>query len=132
MAKSMAQMIAEARARVEHLGPDQVAGEMAGGEVLLVDLREAGERAEHGMIPGAIHVPTGTLGSVADPSSPAHRPEFTTGRRIILHCASGVRSALAADAMAGLGFGNVAHLDGGIHAWETAGRPVEDAPSAPS
>lgn len=132
MAKSMAQMVADARARVEHLGPDQVAGEMAAGEVLLVDLREAAEREEDGVIPGAIHVPTGTLASVADPASPAHRAEFETGRRIILHCASGIRSALAADAMGGMGYGNVAHLDGGIHAWEAAGRPVEDAPSSPT
>ena len=132
MAKSMAQMIAEARARVENLGPDQVAGEMAGGKPLLVDLREEAERAEDGVIPGAIHVPTGALASVADPASPTHHPEFDPARRIILHCASGVRSALAANAMAGLGYGNVAHLDGGIHAWEAAGQPVESAPSASS
>jgi len=128
----MAQMIAEARSRVESLSPDQVAGEMEGGKALLVDLREEAERAEDGVIPGTIHVPTGALASVADLASPAHRPEFDPGRRIILHCASGVRSVLAADSMAGLGFENVAHLDGGIHAWEAAGRPVEDAPSAPS
>jgi rhodanese-related sulfurtransferase len=60
----------------------------------------------------------------ADSTSPAHRPEFDRERRIILHCASGGRSALAADTLQAMGFTNVAHLGGGFTAWQAAGRPV--------
>jgi rhodanese-related sulfurtransferase len=61
----------------------------------------------------------------ADPSSPYHRSEFDPGKRVILHCASGGRSALAAQTLKAMGYANVAHLDGGFKAWQAAGKPVE-------
>ena len=54
----------------------------------------------------------------ADPSSPYHRAEFDPARRTILFCASGGRSALAADALQTLGYTRVAHLEGGFKAWQ--------------
>ena len=124
MPKTAADLVAEAKARTETLAPDQVAREVAQGAVL-VDLREPGELAEQGKIPGAVHAPRGMLEFWADPTSPYHRPEFDPTQRVILHCASGGRSALAADTLKQLGYQNVAHLDGGITAWKAAGRPVE-------
>jgi rhodanese-related sulfurtransferase len=124
-AKTVAQLVAEAKQRVENLAPDQVAAEMAAGNVLLVDLREPNERVEHGLIPGAVHTPRGMLEFYADPTSPYHRAEFDPSRRVILHCASGGRSALAADSLRQLGYTNVAHLDGGFKAWKERGCPVE-------
>jgi rhodanese-related sulfurtransferase len=44
---------------------------------------------------------------------------------VILHCAGGGRSALAADTLQQMGYGNVAHLEGGFTAWKAAGQPVE-------
>ncbi len=129
MNMSAAEMVAKAKQRVENLTVDQVAREMESGEALLVDLREPGERAQHGAIPGAVPAPRGMLEFWADPTSSYHRPEFDPGRRVILHCASGGRSALAADTLRLLGYQNVAHLDGGINAWKEAGRPVEVAPA---
>jgi rhodanese-related sulfurtransferase len=63
----------------------------------------------------------------ADPASPYHREEFRPDRRVILHCASGGRSALAAAMLQELGYTDVAHLDGGINAWKEQGKPLEDA-----
>jgi rhodanese-related sulfurtransferase len=60
----------------------------------------------------------------ADPTSPYHRPEFDPARRTILYCASGGRSALAAETLTQLGYANVGHLDGGIKAWTSSGREV--------
>jgi rhodanese-related sulfurtransferase len=117
-------MVAAAKQCVDNLMVDQTAAELAGGEALLVDLREPEERAQHGVIPGAVHGPRGMLGFYADPTSPYHRLEFEPGRRVILHCASGGRSALAAAALQELGYGRVAHLDGGLMAWREAGLPV--------
>ena len=96
---------------------------MERGEAVLIDLREPEERAQNGAIPGAVHAPRGMLEFYADPTSPYHRPEFDPDRRVILHCASGGRSALAAAMLQQLGYARVAHLDGGLKAWKEARRP---------
>jgi len=124
MAKTAADMDKEAKSRVENLTPDQVAAELA-GDAVLIDVREPSEREQHGVIAGSVEAPRGMLEFWADASSPYHRPEFDPSRRIIVHCASGGRSALAADALQQMGYGNVAHLDGGLAAWKAAGQSVE-------
>jgi sulfur-carrier protein adenylyltransferase/sulfurtransferase len=86
---------------------------------ILVDVREQHE-FEEGHIPGAVHVPRGHLesrieGASADRSAP-----------IVLYCASGNRSALAADTLEGqLGYENVASMTGGITLWKDRGYDVE-------
>ncbi len=91
----------------------------------MVDIREPAEREKEGAIPGAIEAPRGMLEFWADPSSPYHREQLSPDRRIILHCAAGGRSALAAVTLQEMGYEHVAHLDGGIRAWKEAGKPVE-------
>jgi rhodanese-related sulfurtransferase len=103
MEKSAGDLVAEAKARVENLDPDAVEAELSSGNAVLVDLREFR----------------------ADPTSPYHQEPFERSRRIILHCASGGRSALGADSLQAMGYRDVAHLDGGIKAWKDAGKPVE-------
>ena len=124
--KAAAEMVAEAKGRVENLTPEQVAAEIEGGGVVLVDIREDDERQRDGAIPGAVRAPRGMLEFWADPTSPYHREEFDPARRTVLYCASGGRSALAADTLQGMGYGNVAHLDGGIKGWREGGHPVEE------
>jgi rhodanese-related sulfurtransferase len=125
MTRTAADMVAEAKSKVTNLTVDQVATELDAGDVLLVDLREPSELAERGRIPGSTWVPRGMLEFRADPTSPYHQDGFDPDRRVIVHCASGGRSALAAAALQEMGYTNVAHLDGGITAWAEAGRPVE-------
>jgi rhodanese-related sulfurtransferase len=120
-----AEMVAEAKQRVQNLTVAETADELESGDVLLVDIREPSERSEAGAISGAIEAPRGMLEFWADPTSPYHRDEFQPDRRVILHCASGGRSALAAAMLQDLGYKNVAHMDGGINAWKKQGRPVE-------
>jgi rhodanese-related sulfurtransferase len=122
--KSAAELVGEAKQHIENLTPDQVAAELATNQALLVDLREPNECAQSGSIPGAVHAPRGMLEFYADPASAYHRHEFDPGRRTILYCASGGRSALATQTLHQLGFANVAHLDGGLKAWATSGRAV--------
>ncbi len=121
--KTAFQLVAEAKATVENLDPDQVQAEVAAG-ALLVDVRDANELA-NGVIPGAVHASRGMLEFYADPASPYHKPELDPNRRVILHCASGGRSALAAATLRQLGYTDVAHLDGGFKAWLAAGKPVD-------
>jgi rhodanese-related sulfurtransferase len=122
--KKVTDLVAEAKARIENLDVDGVDKEQADG-VLLVDLREPAELIEAGRISGSVHVPRGMLEFRADPTSTYHQDGFDPERRIILHCATGGRSALAAAALQDMGYSNVAHLDGGFKAWAEAGRPIE-------
>jgi len=124
--KKASDLVAEAKSRIENLGVDDVAQEQADG-ALVVDIRDAPELEASGRIPGSVHVPRGMLEFRADPSSPYHQDGFDPDRRIILHCASGGRSALAAATMKDMGYTDVAHLDGGFRAWSEAGRPVESS-----
>jgi len=122
-AKTAAQLVQEAKAAIENLTPDQVEAELAAGGAVLVDVRDAPELA-NGVIPGSVHASRGMLEFHADPGSPYHKAELDPGKRVILHCASGGRSALAAQTLRVLGYGNVAHLEGGFKAWQAAGKPV--------
>lgn len=116
-------LVKEAKQKVENLTPDQVNDELSKGNVSLIDLREA-EELKEGKIAGSTHAPRGLLEFYADSSHPYHKPEFDKNKRIILHCASGGRSALAAATLKQMGYENVAHLDGGFKGWKEAGKPV--------
>ena len=116
--------VAEARVRVESLSPDDVARELLGGDALLIDLRESEERKRDGVIPGALHIPRGLLEFQADATGLQYRAELRPSRRIIVHCGTGSRSALAADLLQSMGYHNVAHLDGGFRAWAVAEHAV--------
>lgn len=124
MPKTVDDLVAEAKARIENLTPDQVAEEMERGAVV-VDVREGEELRQHGKIPGSVHVPRGFLEFRADPTSNFHNPALHPSKRIIVHCAGGLRSALAARSLQELGYENVGHLEGGFEAWVSAGHPVE-------
>jgi 2-methylaconitate isomerase len=78
-----------------------------------------------GKIPGAVHASRGMLEFHADPESPYFKDVFSPDRRLILYCASGGRSALAASRLQEMGFSNVAHMAGGIKAWKDASGSVE-------
>jgi rhodanese-related sulfurtransferase len=124
MQVSVSQLVANARAQIDNLNPEQMAREAADG-ALVVDIREASERDETGAIPGAVHVPRGLLEFKADASLPTHHPDLDPTRRTILYCASGGRSALAVLTLQLLGYTDVAHLDEGIGGWIAAGRSAE-------
>jgi rhodanese-related sulfurtransferase len=130
MAKTASEMVADAKQRIENLSVEQTAREREAGNPLLVDIREPDERARLGVIPGAVLAPRGMLEFWADATSSYHRPEFDANRRIILYCAGGGRSALAADTLKQMGYDNVAHLEGGFNAWKDAGQPVEAEPAS--
>lgn len=124
MAKSATDLVKEAKQQVENLTPDQVKQEVSNGATL-IDIREAEELGSSGKIAGSVHAPRGLLEFYADESLPYHKPAFNKENRIILHCASGGRSALAVKTLKEMGYENVAHLDGGIKAWKDAGYPTE-------
>lgn len=117
------ELVQTAKAEIETLSfEDAVNAE----NILLVDIRDVRELQREGRIPGAFHAPRGMLEFWIDPSSPYHKPELTTDKKLVLFCASAWRSALSAKAMQDMGMTNVAELDGGFKGWKERGGPVED------
>ena len=93
--------------------------------VLFVDIREAAELQREGQVPGAFHAPRGVLEFWVDPASAWHRPALLQpGQQLLLYCAVGWRSALAAQALQQMGVANVSHLGGGLVAWKAVGGPL--------
>ena len=93
-------------------------------DILLVDLRENGERAKHGTLPGALHAPYPGIDESLKPGGMLREVATATGRRIVFFCAFGERSAMAVAAARQAGLANTAHVSGGMDAWKKAGGPV--------
>ena len=94
-------------------------------DILLVDLREASERAKHGTLPGALHAPYPGIGESLKPGGMLREVATASGRRIVFFCAYGERSAMAVTAAKEAGLTHPAHIAGGIDAWKKAGGPVQ-------
>ena len=88
MSKTVAEMVGEARARVETVSPKDAAVEGVSDGVVFLDVREPVEWEHH--IEGAVQVPRGLLEFAADPASPKHKPELDPAGRVIVYCRSGV------------------------------------------
>jgi len=93
-------------------------------DILLVDLREASERAKHGTISGALHAPYPGIAESLTPGGMLREVAAATGRRVVFFCAFGERSAMAVAAAKNAGLANTAHIEGGIDAWKKVGGPV--------
>ncbi len=125
--KTVGQLVEEAKQRIENLTIDQLREELGRGDVQLLDIRDVRERQKLGFIPGSMHVPRGMLEFWLDPTSKYYSGKVDPEKRIIVYCAGGGRSALAADVLREMGFPNVAHFEPGFNAWAAAGQPVERA-----
>lgn len=130
--KTVGEMVAEAKTRIENVTLDQLQDEIRRGTTQVVDIRDVRERKKLGWIPGSIHVPRGMLEFWLDPTSPYYQAKVDPERRIVLHCAGGGRSALAADVLREMGFPDIAHLEAGFNGWAAAGLPVEREAPAPA
>ncbi|WP_111766084.1 rhodanese-like domain-containing protein [Nakamurella deserti] len=117
-------MISTARQQIPNLSVAEVARELEDGGITLVDLRDADELRRDGHIPQALHAPRGMLEFLADPESSYHLTGLDPQRRTVLYCGLGGQSALASVTMRALGYTDIAHLDGGMAAWQDEGRPV--------
>ena len=124
MSKTVATLVAEAKAQVESISPQEASAEVTCGGAVLLDVREPVEWEHH--IGGAVQVPRGLLEFAADPASPKHKPELDPAGRVIVYCRSGARASLACVTLKDMGFENVANLEGGFGAWQEAGLPVNE------
>jgi rhodanese-related sulfurtransferase len=125
MVKRAAEMVAEANAAVDTLEVEQAKQLVGRDDVVFVDVREGAELATQGKIPGAVHASRSHLEFYADPSAPSHKPELSSGKRLVVYCGSGARSALAAKTLKDMGIANVANMLGGFSAWQQNGGEIE-------
>ncbi len=122
--RHVSEMVKEAAGRINELTPSEVRELLAGQTCVLVDIRDVRERQREGFIEKALHVPRGMLEFWIDPESPYHKPVFEEDKHFIFYCASGWRSALAADTAQSMGLQPVSHMKGGYTAWLKAGGPI--------
>jgi rhodanese-related sulfurtransferase len=126
--RSVNDLLAAARGRLERLEP-AAAQQAAERGAIVVDTRCAEQRRETGVIPGSVHVPLSVLYWRLDPASGYEdRGLADPERQVILVCAHGYSSSLAAATLQDLGFGRATDIAGGFEAWQAAGLPVEAAP----
>jgi rhodanese-related sulfurtransferase len=118
-------MLAEARSRIVRHTP----ADAAAADALIVDLRSHDERERDGVVPGSVHVPLSVLEWPCDPSSGWANPHLD-GRPLILLCAQGYSSSLAAASIVELGRA-AGDVEGGFEAWRDCGLPVVPAPPRP-
>jgi rhodanese-related sulfurtransferase len=115
--KTYRDLVAEAKTRIREISPaESIALHNSADGTMFIDVREPNEW-NLGYIPGARHIPRGNLESNIERC--AERDQ-----RIVLYCASGNRTALAADTLQQMGYSNVQSLAGGFRGWVEAGGEV--------
>jgi rhodanese-related sulfurtransferase len=125
--QTIGDLLESARARLDRLDPQKAHQAMLDGATL-IDTRSADLRRETGVIPGSFHVPLSVLYWRLDPSSESRDPSLAVlDRRIVLICAHGYSSSLAAATLQQLGFWQATDVVGGFEAWAGAALPVEPA-----
>ncbi len=121
-------LLEAARGRLHRLEPGDAAAAMKAG-AMLIDTRCAELRVQDGVIPGSVHVPLSVLFWRLDPSSDWHDPALANpSRPVVLFCAHGYSSSLAAATLLDLGYANATDVVGGFEAWVAAGLPVTGGP----
>jgi rhodanese-related sulfurtransferase len=93
--------------------------------MLLIDLRDRGERERHGQIAGSIHAPYTDLAENLGPGGMLHELAAASGKGLVFYCAFGERSAMAVQAARDAGLDGARHIRGGIDAWRQADGPLE-------
>jgi len=120
MATSVKQMMDAANAAVPRITPVQAREMMTKGNTLILDVRDAPEVDKSGKVAGSVNISRGMLEFRADPDSPYHDKSFSKDKTIILYCASGGRSALAAKVLKDMGYVRVYNL-GAFKDWAESG-----------
>ena len=107
------------------LSPEEVHRLLDCDKIVLVDLRDAGERSRDGAISCAVHVPFPQLEPNIAPNGMLHDLAVASGKTLIFYCAIGGRSACAVTAAQDAGLQNSFHMKGGTEAWVSWPRTLD-------
>ena len=121
----VAEMIAAARLLIDRVSVHEAAELQRLDAAILIDLRDVRELQKLGTVANSFHAPRGMLEFWADPDSPYHKPIFRPDKKLILFCASGLRSALAVRTLQEMGMKNVLDMEGGFTEWRMQDLPVD-------
>ena len=121
-ARTIDEVVADARRRLTRLSPGEAAEALASGAVI-VDIRPAAQRAHEGSVPGALVVERNVLEWRFDPSSDARLPVADHDLQVVVLCSEGYTSSLAAAALQDLGIHRATDVVGGFQAWVADGLP---------
>ena len=115
--KSSQTLVSEALSKVKTITVDEALKLSNEDKCTLIDIREKGELDKAGRIENSNHIPRGMLEFWLDPDGPYFKSgKIDMNKEMVLFCAGGLRSALAAKALKEMGFEKVSHIDGGFAA----------------
>lgn len=114
--KTGTDLINDAKTRITEISAKDALA-LQGGNTVFLDVRDQQE-VNLGKVPGAVHISRGTLETKVEGA-------ITRDAQVVVYCASGNRSALVADTMQQMGYGNVRSLAGGFRAWAEAGGDID-------
>jgi rhodanese-related sulfurtransferase len=126
-------LLRDARGGLDRLEPVEALAAQAEG-ALIIDTRSGDQRDHEGVIPGSIHIPRSVLEWRLDPDADPdfHNPHIVgLDQQLVLVCAHGYSTSLAAATLQQLGFSRATDVVGGFAAWQEAGLPVRPAPDVP-
>ena len=115
--KSSQTLVSEALKEVKTINTEEALKLSNEGKCNLIDIREKGELDSTGRVENSSHIPRGMLEFWLDPESPYFKNgKIDMNKEMVLFCAGGLRSALAAKVLKEMGFEKVSHIDGGFAA----------------
>ena len=115
--KSSQTLVLEALKEIKTISAEQALKLTNEGKCNLIDIREKGELDKMGRVESSNHIPRGMLEFWLDPEGPYFKSgKLDMTKEMVLFCAGGLRSALAAKSLKEMGFENVSHIDGGFAA----------------
>ena len=114
---SSSELVNKALKEIKTISTEEAHTMMKDGKSNLIDIRDIRELQNEGKVEGAIHIPRGMLEFWLDPESAYFKEgKLDLDKEMVLFCAGGLRSALAAKTLKDMGFKNVSHIDGGFGA----------------
>ncbi len=115
--KSSKTLVSEALSEIKTISPDEALSMMNEDKCNLIDIRDIRELERDGRVENSNHIPRGMLEFWLDPDSPYFKDgKLDMNKEMVLFCAGGMRSALAAKTLKDMGFEKVSHIDGGFGA----------------
>ena len=113
--KSSQTLVSEALREVKTITANEALKLSNDDACTLIDIREKGELDKMGRVENSNHIPRGMLEFWLDPEGPYFKSgKLDMNKEMVLFCAGGLRSALAAKSLKEMGFENVSHIDGGF------------------
>ena len=115
--KSSKTLVTEALSEIKTISPEEALSMMNENKCNLIDIRDIRELERDGRVENSNHIPRGMLEFWLDPDSPYFKDgKLDMNKEMVLFCAGGMRSALAAITLKDMGFEKVSHIDGGFGA----------------